>query len=134
MLTMKFEQVDMLAARMQATISPVRPGLEQVQAGVAEGAFPVLELGPLLDDHGGHDQAGQGPADGAEPLDHRAVGLADASGPLRAARGVHGQDVRLGGDADEAVQGEHEDRERVDAAGFVVEVEEALPAGSPACR
>jgi len=28
-LTMKFEQVDMLAARMQATIRPVKPGLNR---------------------------------------------------------------------------------------------------------
>ena len=57
-------------------------GPQQSQAGVAEGVFPVLEVSLLLHDQGGDDQPGKGPADGAEPLDHGAIGLADAAGPL----------------------------------------------------
>ena len=63
-------------------------------------------------------------------LTMRAVGLADAAGPLAPPGGVHREHVRLGRDADQAVEREHGDGEGVDAADLVVESKKS--AGRPA--
>ncbi len=107
---------------------------QAVQAGVAEGFFRIVERGPQLQHQCGHDQAGERPTDGAEPLDHRTVGHAHPSAALRPAGGAHAQHVRLGGNAHQAVQGQHGDHEAVDAAVLVVEIEEVGGQAGPHAR
>jgi len=97
---------------------------KQFAAGVAEGVFGVGEMRAAVKHEGGGDEASERPADGAEALGHRAVGEANPARALGGAGGAEGEDVRLRGDADEAVDGEHGDGEGAHAAGAAVEVEE----------
>ena len=94
-----------------------------MQAGVAEGLFAVVERAPLRSSMAATISP-VSPTDGTEAFEEGAVGVADASAALGLASGGEREHVRHGGYADEAVHGEHGDAEGVDAAGFVIQVEE----------
>ena len=56
-LTMKFEQVGHIGGHDAGDHKPREAGPEQMEAGIPEGAFFVLQEDALLDYHGGDDQA-----------------------------------------------------------------------------
>ena len=85
---------------------------QQLPGRVAEGILRICERRlAALDQERGHDDPDKGPADRAESLDEVAVGHPDATGPLVAPCPDAGQNVRLGDDADQSVDRQHDDRE-----------------------
>ena len=108
----------MLAARIDATSSPSKPGNEQLPARESERILRVGEhrgLAAALGGDRGHDQADEHPADGADALHEVAEQHPDAARAFVPPRADRRQHVRLRHDADETVDRQHRDDPRSDA-------------------
>jgi hypothetical protein len=118
---MKFEQVDMFAARMQAIIRPAQSRGQKLPACEPERRLALGQGRALLNHQRRHNQPRQRPPDRAEPLDKRAVGLAYAPGAFGVAGGRQRQHVRLGHNAHNAIDRKHGNGEYRQPADFAVQ-------------
>ena len=109
--TRNAEQVDMLAARIDAIIRPSAPGNSSSRQAKPKAFSGSAERGASapLRDHRRDDQADERPADRAHALDDVAVEHADAAGPLVPPGADGGEHVRLRHDPDQTVHRQHRD-------------------------